>query len=393
MPRRAAAQIRPVEADPIHRSKLVQQVINKVMLDGKKSTAERIVYDALALLGERSDKDPVETLEASIKALTPTLEVKSRRVGGATYQVPVEVASSARPHARRALARRVRPPAPREDDGPTPCKRAHGRAVPAGRRVQAQGRHLPHGAGQQGLRPLPLVAARGPARYCVLDRSCAEHTPLTASLSRLVLGPLPAGGLPARFGTARLAQGPTSCFLPASSLRRAYPFRPSRLHSLSTARGFGETPNDVRSLTDPLKNEASVPKLSVPNVFFGTTTDPGFHPEASDRIEPYVWKIAGVVILGMIMSILDTTIVNVALHTLARSAQLDRPGAVGDHRLSAVAGRRDPGDRLGRAALRRKACVHDLARAVHRSAPRCARWLARPPSWCCSACCKGRAAA
>jgi len=80
MPRRAAAQIRPVEADSIHRSKLVQQVINKVMLDGKKSTAERIVYDALALVGERSDKDPVETLEASIKALTPTLEVRSRRV-------------------------------------------------------------------------------------------------------------------------------------------------------------------------------------------------------------------------------------------------------------------------------------------------------------------------
>ena len=91
MPRRAAAQIRPIEADPIHRSKLVQQVINKVMLDGKKSTAERIVYDALALLGERSDKDPVESLEASIKVLTPTLEVRSRRVGGATYQVPVEV--------------------------------------------------------------------------------------------------------------------------------------------------------------------------------------------------------------------------------------------------------------------------------------------------------------
>src|ERR1700680_4939730 len=93
MPRRAAAQIRPVEADPIHRSKLVQQVINKVMLDGKKSTAEQIVYDALALVGERSDKDPVETLEESIRSLTPTLEVRSRRVGGATYQVPVEVPS------------------------------------------------------------------------------------------------------------------------------------------------------------------------------------------------------------------------------------------------------------------------------------------------------------
>jgi small subunit ribosomal protein S7 len=91
VPRRAAAQIRPVEPDSIHRSKLVQQVINKVMLDGKKSVAERIVYDALAVIAERSDKDPIETLEASIKTLTPTLEVRSRRVGGATYQVPVEV--------------------------------------------------------------------------------------------------------------------------------------------------------------------------------------------------------------------------------------------------------------------------------------------------------------
>jgi small subunit ribosomal protein S7 len=91
MPRRAAAQIRPVEPDPVHRSRLVQQVINKVMLDGKKSTAERIVYDALAIIAERSGKDPIEALEASIKILTPVLEVRSRRVGGATYQVPVEV--------------------------------------------------------------------------------------------------------------------------------------------------------------------------------------------------------------------------------------------------------------------------------------------------------------
>jgi len=91
MPRRAAATIRPVEPDPVHRSKLVTQVINKVMLDGKKSTAEKIVYDALAIIAERTGKDPLEQLDASIKALTPVLEVKSRRVGGATYQVPVEV--------------------------------------------------------------------------------------------------------------------------------------------------------------------------------------------------------------------------------------------------------------------------------------------------------------
>jgi small subunit ribosomal protein S7 len=91
MPRRAAAQIRPIEPDPVLRSRLVQQVINKVMLDGKKSTAERIVYDALAIIEERTGKDAIEALEQSIKALTPVLEVRSRRVGGATYQVPVEV--------------------------------------------------------------------------------------------------------------------------------------------------------------------------------------------------------------------------------------------------------------------------------------------------------------
>ena len=73
MPRRAAAQIRPLDVDPIHRSRLVQQLINKVMLDGKKSLAERIVYDALALLAERSDKDPVESLEASIRSASDFL--------------------------------------------------------------------------------------------------------------------------------------------------------------------------------------------------------------------------------------------------------------------------------------------------------------------------------
>jgi small subunit ribosomal protein S7 len=102
MPRRAAAQIRPVEPDPVHRSRLVQQVINKVMLDGKKSTAELIVYDALAIIAERTGKEPVEALETSVKALTPVLEVRSRRVGGATYQVPVEVP------ARRARTLAVR---------------------------------------------------------------------------------------------------------------------------------------------------------------------------------------------------------------------------------------------------------------------------------------------
>jgi len=102
MPRRSAAQIRPLEPDARHRNRLVQQVINKVMRDGKKSLAERLVYDSLAIVGEKSGEDPVETLEAAIKQLTPVLEVRSRRVGGATYQVPVEVP------ARRARTLAVR---------------------------------------------------------------------------------------------------------------------------------------------------------------------------------------------------------------------------------------------------------------------------------------------
>ena len=109
MPRRAAAQIRLIEPDPVHRSKAVQQLINKVMLDGKKSLAERVVYDSLAILGERTGRPPVEVLEDALRALTPTLEVRSRRVGGATYQVPVEVpARRARTLAVRWLVQHAR---------------------------------------------------------------------------------------------------------------------------------------------------------------------------------------------------------------------------------------------------------------------------------------------
>jgi small subunit ribosomal protein S7 len=91
MPRRADITPRELEADPVHGSKLVTQLINAVMQDGKRSTAERLVYDALAVVAERSGKAPVEALETAVKTVTPVLEVRSRRVGGANYQVPVEV--------------------------------------------------------------------------------------------------------------------------------------------------------------------------------------------------------------------------------------------------------------------------------------------------------------
>ncbi len=98
MPRKGPAPKHPVVIDPVYNSPLVTSLVNKVLLDGKRSTAERIVYDALAIIAERTGRDPVEYLEQSVKVLTPQLEVRSRRVGGATYQVPVEVP-----------ARRIRP--------------------------------------------------------------------------------------------------------------------------------------------------------------------------------------------------------------------------------------------------------------------------------------------
>ena len=91
MPRRAEITPRELEPDPVHGSRLVTQVINRVMTDGKKAVAERTVYDALARVSEKTGRPAVEVLEQAVKALTPSLEVRSRRVGGANYQVPIEV--------------------------------------------------------------------------------------------------------------------------------------------------------------------------------------------------------------------------------------------------------------------------------------------------------------
>ena len=91
MPRRAAPPKRKIPGDPVHGSVLVQQLINKIMLDGKKSVAEKIVYDALSYIEERTGSNPVTVLNNALENIRPRLEVRSRRVGGATYQVPVEV--------------------------------------------------------------------------------------------------------------------------------------------------------------------------------------------------------------------------------------------------------------------------------------------------------------
>ncbi len=91
MPRKGPAPKRPLINDPVYGSPLVTQLVNKILLDGKKSTAERIVYGALEQAREKTGTDPVVTLKRALDNVKPALEVKSRRVGGATYQVPVEV--------------------------------------------------------------------------------------------------------------------------------------------------------------------------------------------------------------------------------------------------------------------------------------------------------------
>lgn len=102
MPRRRVVAKREILPDPKYANQTVAKFINHVMVSGKKAIAERIVYGALSRIEERERRDPIETFEKALEAVAPVVEVKSRRVGGATYQVPVEV----RPTRRQALAMR-----------------------------------------------------------------------------------------------------------------------------------------------------------------------------------------------------------------------------------------------------------------------------------------------
>ena len=102
MPRRGSIAKRDVLADPIYNSKLVTRLINNIMYDGKKGVAEKIVYGAFDIIQEKTGRDPLEVFEESMENVMPVLEVKARRVGGATYQVPMEV----RPERRQTLGLR-----------------------------------------------------------------------------------------------------------------------------------------------------------------------------------------------------------------------------------------------------------------------------------------------
>ena len=102
MPRRGFIAKRDVLPDPIYNSKVVTKLINNIMLDGKKSVAQGIVYDAFDIIKEKEGKNPLEVFEAALENIMPVLEVKARRVGGATYQVPLEI----RPERRQTLGLR-----------------------------------------------------------------------------------------------------------------------------------------------------------------------------------------------------------------------------------------------------------------------------------------------
>ena len=100
MPRKGPAEKRKLSPDPVYRSLLVTQIVNKVMLHGKRTVAEKIMYDAMKIVEEKTGAEPLATLKRAVDNIKPPLEVKSRRVGGATYQVPIEV----RPRRANTLA-------------------------------------------------------------------------------------------------------------------------------------------------------------------------------------------------------------------------------------------------------------------------------------------------
>ena len=102
MPRKGYIAKRDVLPDPIYNSKVVTKLVNNIMLDGKKSVAQKIVYDAFDIIKEKEGKNPLEVFEAALENIMPVLEVKARRVGGATYQVPLEI----RPERRQTLGLR-----------------------------------------------------------------------------------------------------------------------------------------------------------------------------------------------------------------------------------------------------------------------------------------------
>ena len=157
MPRRGHIAKRDVLPDPLYNSKLVTRLINSVMYDGKKGVAQKIVYDAFEIVKEKTGKDPLEAFEAALENIMPVLEVKARRVGGATYQVPMEV----RPERRETLGLRWVTLYARNRSERTMKERLAGEIMDAinehGRRVQKTRGYPQNGRSKQGFCTLQMV--------------------------------------------------------------------------------------------------------------------------------------------------------------------------------------------------------------------------------------------
>ena len=157
MPRRREIAKRELVPDALYQSPLVTKFINTIMSQGKRSTAERILYQSFDLIKERSGDDPLKVFKKAVDNVKPALEVKSRRVGGSNYQVPIEV----NPNRRLSLSIRWLVGFARARATARRCGEARQRAArcgqPARRRGQEARRHSPDGRSQQGVRSLPLV--------------------------------------------------------------------------------------------------------------------------------------------------------------------------------------------------------------------------------------------
>jgi hypothetical protein len=149
--RRKKAEKRPVPPDPRYDSQTVSKFINRLMEEGKKSTAERIFYDSMDMIEQRTGQPGVQVFKQALSNVKPVVEVKSRRVGGATYQVPVEWGAG------DAVDRRVHARPERAVYGGAVGGRVDRRQQGRGQFGQEERRHTPDGGGEQGVRPLPVV--------------------------------------------------------------------------------------------------------------------------------------------------------------------------------------------------------------------------------------------
>ena len=201
MPRKGPASRRDLMPDPVYRSVVVTQVVNKVLQRGKRSIAEKIVYDALADMEKKSGGDPVAVLKRAVENVRPALEVRSRRVGGATYQVPVEV----RPRRATTLAVRWIVGYSRQRREKTMAERLANELLDASNGLggvdQAEGRPSEDGGVEQGIRPLPVVMRLIPGLF---------RSGVYAFLADLV-GPSGRRRSSARSGASRRPSRPSPC--------------------------------------------------------------------------------------------------------------------------------------------------------------------------------------